>query len=754
LNGWILDLYPALGEGLIVWVIADSGERLRLRHRFPITFYAAGPDGELRRLWQWLSAQPEAPRLSRVTGRDIFHPGPLTLLAAEVEDPAAQPGLFLRAQQFFAHLSYYDADLPLPLRFAAASGVFPLARVSLTFDERRCITRLDVLDSPWDLDPEPPPLRVLRLAPDCDPRHATPRFVEAQWGRRRCRFSLEPARPLLINLCALLQRFDPDLLLTAWGDTWLLPHLLEQSAALGLPLPLNRDETMEPLHRPERSYQAYGRVVHRGRQVHLFGRWHIDADNAMMYHDYDLEGVFESARVTATPVQQAARLSPGSGISAMQVMTALRSGILTPWHKQQAEMPKSSLELTAADQGGLVYQPIPGVHHNVAAIDFVSMYPSIMAEFNVSPETMRPAPSPDLPAARQVPELGLWIDPTTPGLIPETLRPLLAKRIALKQRIANYPKWDPRRKLDKARAQAHKWLLVTCFGYLGYKNARFGRIEAHQAVTAYSRECLLRAKEAAEDLGYTVLHLYVDGLWVQHPAGSTKESVQPLLDEITRRTRLPIALDGIYRWVVFCRSKTDQRLSVANRYFGAFEDGSLKIRGIEARREDTPPFIARVQTEMLEILAQARTPAELPERVAQALAHARQARRRLRQSRLPVEDLIVTQRISRALDEYRTPSPAAQAAAQLEAQGKPVRPGMRVRFVHLRDGSVCAWDCPPPPPAASLDLDLYTRLLGRACASVLEPFLSPSPEPACFPTLYSPESTGQPYVFAAFPISV
>ncbi len=82
------------------------------------------------------------------------------------------------------------------------------------------------------------------------------------------------------------------------------------------------------------------------------------------------------------------------------------------------------------------------------------------------------------------------------------------------------PAWDPRRNAYKARASAHKWLLVTCFGYLGYKNARFGRIEAHEAVTAYGREALLRAKEAAEDLGFTVLHMYVDGLWVKKDGAS------------------------------------------------------------------------------------------------------------------------------------------------------------------------------------------------------------------------------------------
>ncbi len=99
--------------------------------------------------------------------------------------------------------------------------------------------------------------------------------------------------------------------------------------------------------------------------------------------------------------------------------------------------------------------------------------------------------------------------------MPLTLAPLLDKRLALKLRLAELPAWDPRRQTCKAHATAHKWLLVTCFGYLGYKNARFGRIEAHQAVTAYGREALLQAKEAAEDLGYTVLHMYVDGLWVR-----------------------------------------------------------------------------------------------------------------------------------------------------------------------------------------------------------------------------------------------
>lgn len=112
-------------------------------------------------------------------------------------------------------------------------------------------------------------------------------------------------------------------------------------------------------------------------------------------------------------------------------------------------------------------------------------------------------------------------------------------------------------------------------------------------MTAYGREALLRAKETAEDLGYTVLHMYVDGLWVHKPGASTVTDFQPLLDEILARTRLPISLDGIYRWMAFLPSRIDARVPVANRYFGVFQDGTLKLRGVEVRRRDTPPFIAQ-----------------------------------------------------------------------------------------------------------------------------------------------------------------
>lgn len=736
LTGWLLDVYPEAQGGVTLWLVGLDGQRHRLRQPFPVTFYAVGPSARLRHLWRYLQAQPVSLTLSRTERRNLFAGRTIPVLAIQLSNPAVQPALFQQITRAFPDLSYFDADIPLALRYAAQYELFPLALCQATIDEDGRVRNIQSLDTPWNLDPVHPPLRILYCELDADPARQTPLQLNLHLGQlggplsASYRLALQPERPLLINLRAVLLRHDPDLLLTTWGDTWLLPHLLERSNALGLPLPLNRDTDRQPAHHPERSYFSYGQIIYRGRQVHLFGRCHIDRGNAMLWDDYDLEGVMEVARVTSLPLQTAARVSPGSGISAMQMLTALRQEVLVPWHKQQVEHPKTALEMFAADQGGMVYQPLIGLHRDVGGIDFISMYPGIMVHFNISPETVQ-GQRPNFqdlvrieqPAAEELrgAEERRGAEEQL-GLVPRTLAPLLEKRVALKSQLANMPRWDPRRKVYQARASAHKWLLVTCFGYLGYKNARFGRIEAHEAVTAYGREALLRAKEAAEDLGFTVLHLYVDGLWVKKPGAKTVNDFQELLGEVSSRTHLPIALDGIYRWVAFLPSRVDKRVPVANRYFGVFQDGSLKVRGIEARRGDTPTFIAETQMQMLELLAQEQTGASRTS-LARPLALLRRRLAELRSGKVPAEALLVAQKLSRELEEYRARSAVARAVEQLQSAGKTLRPGQSVRFVYTRGKpGVRAWDLPEPPDPATIDIPRYSTLLLRAAHTILEPF--------------------------------
>jgi DNA polymerase-2 len=719
ITGWLLDIYPDPVQGLIIWLLDEDGARRhRLHQPFPTSFYVHGRSTDLRALWRHLDSLQLPLQLSRVDRQDLFVDQPLPVLEVVCPTPSAQEGLFRDLKKSFPDLTYYNVDIPVDLRYAAQTGVFPLARCRVLVSEEGEIKELETLDSPWQVDTPPVPLLVMALVPDANPNHREPDHLKVHLAGKDYSFPFWDERGLLVKLQALLRRYDPDLLVTVWGDDWLIDKLHQLMEKHHLRLSLSREQARGVERRQERFYHSYGGVIYRGPQARLFGRIHISTENTVMYHDYGLEGVFEMARVTSLRIQTAARVSPGTGISSMQILTALRQGVLVPWHKQQVEWSKSAYNLLQADRGGMVYQPTVGLHAQVGEIDFISMYPSIMEHFNISPETVGKRSE----NSTFVPELELTIDQDHRGLVPDTLQPLLEKRIKLKQALAGMSPRDARYQPYLARSSAHKWLLVTCFGYLGYKNARFGRIEAHEAVTAYGREALLRAKEAAEDLGFRVLHMYVDGLWVQKEGATRVEDFQPLLEEILDRTGLPISLDGVYRWIAFLSSRPDARVPVANRYFGLFQNGAWKVRGIELRRDDTSKWVKKVQGEMLELLAAAPGAGELTAQLPgiHTLLQARLSD--LREHQVPLEELLVSQKISRTLEEYRVPSPAARAAAQLAGIGKVLIPGQRVRFLYTKGNpGVYAWDLPNGPDPGAVDTEKYAELLCRAAFTILQP---------------------------------
>jgi len=685
LTGWLLDLYAGAEGGLVFWLLADSGERLRLRMDFSATFYAAGEFKQLRQAWRFL--QGKGVRLERARRRDLFS-GERDVMAVTVSNQSSPAVVFRELARAFPDLDYYDADIPLPLRFIAQRGVHLLGRCRVRLDGQAVIA-VEALDSAWELEPAPLPLRVLELSPDTDPSLRAPGRLRICYGRVAYDLNTNPVRPLLMDLKSVLSRFDPDLILTDYGDTWLFPRLREWDSSFNP----NRDSERETLIRNANSYFAYGQVIYRGAQTHLFGRWHIDRCNALLFREIGLQGALELARVSGIGVQEAARKSPGAGITAMQMLTALRAGVLVPVVKQQAEGRKSLAELIRADKGGLVYQPVVGIHKRVAQIDFASMYPSIMVNYNISPETSGKGDPQD-------------------GLVPQTLRPLVQKRLALKSRLLELDSRDCRAKELKERSAALKWLLVVCFGYLGYKNARFGRIESHEAVTGISRELMLQTKEIAEDLGFTTLHMYVDSLFIKKDGLKEQKDITPLLEAIHAQTGIRIALEGVYKWLVFPPSKRDRRVPVPNRYFGVFESGEIRVRGLAMRRHDTPRFVAALQFGILQILAQADNPAE---RYPEARAYLREQLRRLQEGKVPLEDLLVAKKLSRSLEAYRNPSPAAQAARLYQAKGVQVRAGMRVKFWYVYGGVKVE-----SANAQEIDIKRYRRLVEQMAEEVFE----------------------------------
>jgi DNA polymerase II len=680
LQGWIFDLYPG-PLGMKLWLIEPNRTRRLLIDPFAPSFYAAGERESLRRLQTTLAARGRGVACRFAERTDIWERDPIEVLEISIARPSEYSSWSRWVHRFDSRLRLYNSDLMLASIYCWERRVFPLARVEIEADEENRVQSIACRDDEWALDYEIPPLEIMHVrlgGLSCiDPAHGRRTALEVEVDGRTHELD-ESGEPAAVALKHLLAQHDPDMILTDWGDSAILPRIRQQAAQLRLAIPFNRDPEAQIQQSRARSYISYGRILFKNTSTTLFGRLHVDTQNSFIADKCELAGLWELVRMTKLPVQYAARTTTGTGISYMQMELAHRDGVLIPEQKAEPEDPKSPDELLAADRGGLVFVPKLGFFPNVAELDFVSEYPSIMACFNVSPETVNCPCCPDTP---RVPELGYRVCQRRRGITSRVVERLIAKRAEWKRRLREDPAVTGElARRYKLQRDALKWLLVCCFGYTGYKNARFGKIEAHEAINAFARETLLTAKELAENRGFELVHALVDSLYV-HKHGAAREDYEALVREIAERTRLPLAIEAVYRYAVFLPSKQFGEVPVSNRFFAVSEEGELKVRGLESRRHDTPPLIVRMQKEVLSLLAEAHDYDGYCRRLEEAVRVVRRYEDRLANGEIAVEDLIVSKRLTRAPHKYQKASLTAIAAQQLFGRGVRLRPGQTIEYV-------------------------------------------------------------------------
>lgn len=676
IEGWLFDV-DELGQSVALWVYDAGGKLRRLTHEFCPPIYVGGAKDELKRL------SSDLWRRGLITGgrwealREFWTGEETEVLQLNVSDSSNLPRLREIAGALDQQFSFYNLDIPTAQYYLYLSGLFPLCRLTCEADEEGRVVEIGANNSAYDLHHTLPALSVLKLRGEkMQPLSAQSRIL-AEWNGKTEVFHPTGGAGVIDAFNRFIERADPDLILSERGDTVLFPALLSLAERTRSELLLDRDrvKTRRKIETEGRTYTSYGKVIYKGPSYPLFGRWHVDRKNSFAFHETQLEGLLELARLAKMPVQRTARRSPGAAMTSIEIERAVKDGILVPWRKSEPERYKTALQLLTVDKGGLTYQPKIGAFEGVAEIDYASMYPSLMVTRNISPETVLCSCCDN----QVVPEAEYNICAKRRGLIPLTLAPLVERRQRLKDLMRGAEDERTRAVYD-ARRTAIKWMLVSCFGYMGFRNAKFGRIEAHEAVTAFGRETLLQAKEMAEGRGFRMLHALTDSLWIAK-AGTTEDELQALCDAITEETQVEMSLEGVYRWIVFMSSKVKEGRPVPSRYFGVFSDGTLKTRGLAHRRRDTPRYVKEVQEEMLAILSEARTLDDLRVKQREALKLLELRIAELERGEVDIGRLIVEQVLSRDVEEYAVETRAAIAARKLRDAGIPIHPGESVGYV-------------------------------------------------------------------------
>jgi DNA polymerase, archaea type len=542
--------------------------------------------------------------------------------------------------------------------------------------------------------------------------------------------TLEVEKAILELLHRIVEKNDPDFLMVFDGDQFTINYLSHRAQFhklipnfyLGrIPHKMKGEEKIK-----SQSYFSYGQVLSRNQPKYIPGRIHLDVNNSFFYKDSGLYGLIELTRLSGTPPDRCSRNTIGTVLTAIEFKVANSTipPILIPEGKAKGEIFKESDLLLTADNGGITYPAHPGIYEQVWGIDFTSLYPSLMLKYNISSETVLCECCKDDPNRIIVPEVNYHICIKQKGVVPRTMEIIMEKRL--------YYKYSKGRCVDQLIKKhlsgidsALKWILVSCFGYLGFKNARWGSIESHQCVTAYARRHLIVAQQIANKRGYQTIAGLTDSLYIQAtiPDINNIKAVKALTEEISQITGVAMNLDGHFNWIVFSNIKNHKDISALNRYFGAFCTEENKIRGIESRKRSTTPIVKEMQSQMLQHLSKQKTKEDFLNSIPDITKILVDYQQRIINAKVNPNDLKMKIKSTRGSAGYKVQSLQSSAAHSYKSKGKQLEPGQTMIYIvrnNRRQGDERVTINPEITSDSEYDKEWYCELLERAYNDLLE----------------------------------
>ena len=369
-----------------------------------------------------------------------------------------------------------------------------------------------------------------------------------------------------------------------------------------------------------------------------------------------LDFAMQLASLTSLPLDHVMTAAVGFRVEWFLIKEGQKIGELIPKRIEQPYIPYS---------GGLVLSPKPGLHENIAVLDFKSMYPNIMIAYNLSPDTYI---SPDKPEPTGgvyiAPEVGHRFRKAPPGFYKEALMYLINVRGTIRQRMKTLnPRTVEYRVLD-ARQKAVKILTNAAYGYAGWVGAKWYNKQVAEAASAWGRHTIVAATQMAEKAGIKVIYGDTDSLFLNYD----QTKIPKLEEEIKRELKLDVEVGEVYKRIFFTEAK--------KRYAGLRQDDSLDIVGLEVIRGDWAEVAKKVQERVLEIILKEQSPKKASDYVRSMITD-------LKQRKIPLHDLIIWKTLTKPPEDYAIKTPHVEAAKMLKEKGWRLTGGDKVGYVIL-----------------------------------------------------------------------
>jgi DNA polymerase, archaea type len=731
-------------DKMIFWIKDENNRSIRLEDAWTPSIYV-GSDSKIelevlvenKAVQHYIKHYDFVSRYERIRDHEQS-----TVLQLTLKDPRKATSLANAIEDIDAHDRFrlYNVDILPAQAYFYEHDLFPLAKCIVN------VRRDDKLE--WLLDDDDvrftnyhlPEFKVISLDVTTKQEGRLPSFtdkidtisikLENENDEKTIKNQEQSEEDALYELMRETATIDPDFIFTNDGDEWMFPYLAARAEKNSqMQMVLSREPVPILVHPKEGgggiTYFSYGRVHYRASSVMLFGRIHIDTSNSLIHDSSSsLHGLYELARVCRMPLHPVSRSTIGRALTSMQFYLAHMRKLLVPWKPASLEKVKTIKEMVVADRGGLIMEPRVGVHEKVAEFDFVSLYPSIITKLNVGADTINCDCCPS--SKNIVPEVGYRVCEKRKGLVAESLEIPLQNRKKYKhfRKLATDDKsWA----IFDSRQGILRTIGHVSFGYQGHAHSHFGLIDGHIAICAWARFIANKARKTAEELEYDVLHLIIDSLFVKKtPDGASHQQYMKLKEEIEKATDFEISYEGEYKWIAFLSSKNNPKVGVSNRYFGCYQDGTIKDRGIETRRHDTPTYFSRFQREILEIMTRGNSVEEVKALMPKVKETFEKYKQRLQEGRVPLVDLIFTKMLSKDTNTYSVNTAETSAIYQLQDEERTLRAGQMLQYVitdyYRKNSRKRSTPVALINEKTTYDSKRYTQLLATVCNSVTEPF--------------------------------
>ncbi|HDQ05127.1 MAG TPA: DNA-directed DNA polymerase I [Candidatus Bathyarchaeota archaeon] len=325
-------------------------------------------------------------------------------------------------------------------------------------------------------------------------------------------------------------------------------------------------------------------------------------------------------------------------------------------------------------KGAIVVDPVPGVHFNVAVMDFASLYPSIIKVYNLGYQTL--LCKHEECKTNKVPETSHWIctkNKALESLLIGSLRDLRVKWYKPKSKDKTLP--QDLRSWYNVIPSALKVILNASYGVFG--SPAFGLYcpPVAEATAAIGRHVITQTIEKAKALNIEVLYGDTDSLFLKNPS---PEQIK-ILEEWSKKTMgMELEVEKYYRYAVFSSRKKN--------YLGILKDGGVDVKGMTGKKRHIPPYIKKAFYALEDRLEQVQSPTEFEEAKKEIKKIIRDRYLRLKQRRWGEnpEELAFHVVLGKPLESYTKTTPQhVKAARKLKEMGYEMKTGDLISFVKV-----------------------------------------------------------------------